>query len=90
MSEQNDLLDGEELKTIIENQLEEGNPLKVKETLMRLMMTGTPKEEAIELMACALGLEMELMVNNEEAFNLTRYSETLDMLPETPWIDDVE
>ncbi|WP_461538388.1 hypothetical protein [Spongorhabdus nitratireducens] len=90
MSEQNDLLDGEGLKTIIENQLEEGNPLKVKETLMRLMMTGTPKEEAIELMACALGLEMEQMVNNEESFNLTRYSETLDMLPETPWIDDVE
>ena len=43
MSENNDLLDGEQLKEIIENQITEGEPLRVKETLMRLMMTGTER-----------------------------------------------
>ena len=90
MPDNNDLLDGNELKTIIENQLNDGNPLKVKETLMRLMMTGTAREEAIELMACALGLEMETMVSNNEPFNTDRYSDNLDALPNAPWLDGIE
>ena len=85
-----DLLDGEQLKTIIENQLEEGNPLRVKETLMRLVMTGTPRDEAIELMACALGLEMEAMVSTDAPFNLASYCKKLDELPDAAWLDGLE
>ena len=85
-----EILDGEHLKTIIENQLQESNPMRVKETLMRLMMTGTPRNEAIELMACALGLEMEAMVSANSPFNLVSYCKKLDELPNAPWLDDVE
>lgn len=48
-----DIMTGDMLVETVKNQLEEGNPIKVKETLMRLMMTGTAREEAIEMMACA-------------------------------------
>lgn len=58
MSEQNEFMQEEQLIEIIENQLEDGQPVKVKETLMRLMMTGTPREEAIAAMACALAIEV--------------------------------
>lgn len=83
-------LDGEHLKTIIENQLQENNPVRVKETLMRLVMTGTPRDEAIELMACALGMEMEVMVSTNAPFNLASYGKKLDELPNAPWLDDAE
>ena len=82
-----DLLGGEQLKTIIENQLEEGNPLCVKETLMRLVMTGTPRDEAIALMACALGLEMEAMVSTNAPFNLEAYCKKLEELPDASWLE---
>ncbi len=90
MSATEDLLDGEQLKTIVENQLEEGNPIRVKETLMRLVMTGTERSEAIDLMACALGLEMEAMVNSGNAFDRDSYCKKLEQLPDAPWLEDVE
>ncbi|TON31325.1 hypothetical protein CGH58_25780, partial [Vibrio parahaemolyticus] len=43
MSDENQFMQEAELIEIVENQLEDGNPIKVKETLMRLMMTGTPR-----------------------------------------------
>ncbi|TON92183.1 hypothetical protein CGH47_14165, partial [Vibrio parahaemolyticus] len=52
MSDENQFMQEAELIEIVENQLEDGNPIKVKETLMRLMMTGTPREEAVAMMAC--------------------------------------
>ncbi|UTV28855.1 hypothetical protein [Photobacterium atrarenae] len=83
---QNDeIMNGDMLVETIENQLEEGNPIKVKETLMRLMMTGTPREEAIEMMACALSVEVFDVAKNDGNFDLKRYSENLDALPEMPW-----
>lgn len=85
-----EILDGEQLKAIIQNQLQENNPVRVKETMMRLMMTGTPRNEAIALMACALGLEMEAMVSTNTPFNLVSYCKKLDELPNAPWLDDVE
>ncbi|WP_064603156.1 hypothetical protein [Photobacterium sp. J15] len=80
-----EIMTGEMLVETVENQLAEGNPLKVKETLMRLMMTGTPREEAIQMIACALSVEVFDVVKNEGTFNLKRYSENLDALPDMPW-----
>ncbi len=87
MSEDNDLFDGEHLKTIIENQLEEGNPIQIKENLLRLRMTGTEREEAIEMMASALGVEMEKMMEKTKPFNTRAYIAKIEQLPETPWLD---
>ncbi len=43
----------------------------MKETLMRLMMTGTPREEAIAAMACALAIEVFDVMKNGAGFNQT-------------------
>ncbi|WP_299015539.1 hypothetical protein [uncultured Photobacterium sp.] len=83
---QNDeIMTGDMLVETVENQLAEGNPIKVKETLMRLMMTGTPREEAIQMIACALSVEVFDVVKNEGSFDLKRYAENLNALPEMPW-----
>ncbi len=46
-----DQLDQQLLFEVIENQLADGYPLKVKATLMRLCMTGHSREDALELIA---------------------------------------
>jgi len=83
---QNDeIMTGDMLVETVENQLAEGNPIQVKETLMRLVMTGTPREEAIQMIACALSVEVFDVAKNEGSFDLKRYSENLNALPDMPW-----
>ncbi|WP_299734873.1 hypothetical protein [uncultured Endozoicomonas sp.] len=85
MAENDDVMGGEEVTEIVENQLAENNPPRVKETLMRLMLEGIEREEAIEYIACALCVELDDVVNNGSAFNLERYERHLGLLPEMPW-----
>lgn len=75
------------LLEMVDNQLADGQPPQVKTTLMRLVMTGTPREEALQYIACALGAELMAMEAEQGPFNLTRYGEFLDSLPEMPWAD---
>ncbi|WP_299686482.1 hypothetical protein [uncultured Vibrio sp.] len=87
MSEQNEFMQEQELIEIIENQLEDGEPVKVKETLMRLMMTGTSREDAIAAMACALAIEVFDVMKNGAEFNQKRYEEHLKMLPDLSFME---
>ncbi len=87
MSEQNEFMQEHELIEVVENQLADGEPIKVKETLMRLMMTGTPREEAVAMMACAVAIEIFDVMKNEGSFNLKRYSENLDQLPDLSFME---
>ncbi len=87
MTVENEFMQEAELIEVVENQLEDGNPIKAKETLMRLMMTGTPREEAIAMMACAVAIEIFDVMKNEGEFNLKRYSEHLDMLPDLSFME---
>jgi hypothetical protein len=82
-----DQLDQQLLFEVIENQLADGYPLKVKATLMRLCMTGHSREDALELIACALAPEMFAVIEQQQEFNLARYEAQLDLLPQTPWIE---
>ncbi len=82
-----DQFDQNLLFEVIENQLADGYPAKVKATLLRLCMTGHSREEALELIACALAPEMEAVIEHNQEFNLARYEQQLDLLPQTPWID---
>lgn len=75
------------LLEMVDNQLADGQPPQVKATLMRLVMTGTPREEALQYIACALGAELMAMEAEQGPFNLTRYGEFLDSLPEMPWAE---
>ncbi len=54
MTDEMQFMQEADLIEIIENQLEDGNPIKVKETLMRLMMTGTPREDAVAMTASSI------------------------------------
>lgn len=87
MSDDSQFMAEAELIEIVENQLEDGEPLKVKETLMRLMMTGTPRDEAVAMMACAVSIEIFDVMKNEGEFNLKRYSEHLDCLPDISFME---
>jgi hypothetical protein len=72
----------------VENQIADGEPKKVKETLMRLVMTGTPREEAVHWMACALAIEVSDIMKNGASFNEIRYAQHLDALPNLDWMKD--
>ncbi len=87
MSEENQIFEEAQLIEVVENQLEDGSPLKVKETLMRLMMTGTSREDAVAMMACAVAIEIFDVMKNEGEFNLKRYSENLDRLPDLSFME---
>ncbi|NAX20059.1 hypothetical protein [Vibrio sp. V39_P1S14PM300] len=87
MSEKSEFIEEGELLEIVENQLEDGNPLKVKETLMRLMMTGTSREDAVAMMACAVSIEVFDVMKNGGEFNLKRYSEHLERLPDLSFME---
>lgn len=82
-----DQFDQNLLFEVIENQLADGYPAKVKATLLRLCMTGHSREAALELIACALAPEIEAVIEHNQEFNLARYEHQLDLLPQTPWID---
>lgn len=85
-----DLLDQAMLFEVIENQLADNYPKQVTETLLRLRMTGHSREEALELIACALAPEMVDVIEHQQSFNLDRYSAHLALLPATPWLTDEE
>ncbi|CCN34008.1 hypothetical protein VINI7043_25147 [Vibrio nigripulchritudo ATCC 27043] len=87
-NEQEAIMTDEHLREVVENQIADGDPIKVKETLMRLMMTGHSREDAIDMIACALMLEVFGVMKNDEAFNLKRYKEHLDELPQMSWLED--
>ncbi|WP_162046624.1 hypothetical protein [Vibrio taketomensis] len=87
MTDENQILEEADLIEVIENQLADGNPLKVKETLMRLMMTGTTRDDAVAMMACAVAIEIFDVMKNEGEFNLKRYSEHLDRLPDLSFME---
>ena len=87
MTDENQILEEADLIEVIENQLADGNPIKVKETLMRLMMTGTSRDDAVAMMACAVAIEIFDVMKNEGEFNLKRYSEHLDSLPDLGFME---
>nr|WP_086939166.1 hypothetical protein [Thaumasiovibrio occultus] len=89
MSEE-EMMTGETLIEIVENQLEDGQPKQVKEALMRLMMTGHSREDALAFIASALAIEVFDVMKNDATFNEKRYAENLAVLPAMPWQDELE
>lgn len=85
-----DQLDQAMLFEVVENQLADNYPKEVKATLLRLCMTGNSRDDAIELIACALAPEMIDVIEHQQDFNLTRYLAHLALLPQTPWLDEEE
>ena len=82
-------LAGEAVIEIIENQINDNNPPRVKETLMRLMLQGIDREEALKYIACALCVELVGVINDQTPFDEERYNRNLDLLPEMPWEEEL-
>ncbi|ELU4011792.1 hypothetical protein QPB16_004740, partial [Vibrio vulnificus] len=49
--------------------------------------TGTPREDAVAMMACAMSIEIFDVMKNDGEFNLKRYSENLDCLPDLSFME---
>jgi hypothetical protein len=90
MTEGEKIIDDEFLMETVENQLQDGEPIKVKETLMRLVMTGHNREDAVASIACALSIEIYDVMMNEGKFNIQRYSKHLDSLPDLSFMEGHE
>lgn len=89
MIENDELMGGEAIIEVVENQINGNNPPRVKETLMRLMLQGIERDEALKFIACALCVEMVSVLNEQKPFNEERYNKNLDLLPEMPWEDEL-
>lgn len=83
-----DFIDQSTLFEVLENQLADNYPKEVTATLLRLRMTGHSREDALELMACALAPEMYAVIEQQQNFNLQRYAANLALLPDTPWLEE--
>jgi hypothetical protein len=70
---------------IIENQMRENNPPITEETYDRLRSNGQTHEKAMQLIGCALSVELFEIMKNGELFNEQRYISNLEGLPELPW-----
>lgn len=75
---------GETILEVVENQIREGNPQEVGETLDRLIELGLTREKAMHQIGSVFAIEIwETMSKNTE-FNEQRYIENLRNLPELP------
>ena len=75
---------------IIENQIRDNNPREVRQTLDRLLSEGKTQEEAMNLIGCAVAVEIFETIRHQKPFNESRYVENLGKLPELPWEEDEE
>ena len=64
------------LDTVL-NQLETGDPPEAKKTYDRLVAAGQSKNQALQLMAGALRVEMNRMLTEATPFDNKRYAELL-------------
>lgn len=86
--EDEDLLVQQQLVAAVENQLLAGDPPAVQAVLNKLLLVGTPREEAIEMMAYVLAVEVQQTFIQERSFDVLEYERMLRALPELPVMPD--
>ena len=70
---------------VIENQIRDGIPPQVAESLRRLEAGGHSREEAMKLIGCALSVELFETMKSGKPFDEERYVNNLKNLPQLPW-----
>lgn len=70
---------------VIENQIRDGKPPQVSETLRRLEAGGHSTEEAMKLISCAVSVELFEIMKYGKPFDEDRYVDNLKNLPQLPW-----
>jgi hypothetical protein len=69
---------------IVESQLRDGKPPETQRTLDRLVAAGTPRPEAVRLIALVMAREVYEMVDKGREFDEELYAERLNALPALP------
>ena len=70
---------------VVENQLRDNDPPETRETLERLVGDGHSPSEAKRMIASVVAVEMFDIMKSEQAFDLSRFVEQLQRLPEPPY-----
>jgi len=70
---------------VVDNQLRANDPPETRSALDRLIAEGHSEKAAKELIACLVISEIFDVMKNEEEFNLQRYVDALNKLPQLPW-----
>ncbi len=70
---------------VVENQLRDNTPPETRETLERLMASGTSREEALRLIGCVLAAEIFDVLKHQREYDRQRYVDRLHDLPKLPW-----
>jgi hypothetical protein len=70
--------------SIVDNQLRANDPPETRFTLDRLITEGCSEKNAKELIGCVVTSEIYDVLKNEEEFDLQRYVDALNNLPQLP------
>ena len=68
--------------------MKDNTPPITNETYKRLCTDGYTHEDAIKLIGCALSTELYEVMQNEQPFDESRYTNNLNALPKLPWDDE--
>jgi hypothetical protein len=74
----------ETILQVVENQLRGNNPPETKETFNRLLKDGVSENEAKRLIGCVVASEIFEVLKRREPFDLKRFVDALNRLPEIP------
>jgi hypothetical protein len=69
---------------VVENQIDSNDPPETKQTFNRLVSEGFSKKEAKELIGTVVVAEVFEVMKEGKPFNIERYVNALNRLPETP------
>ena len=78
----------QQLFEAIENQLRDNDPPFVQSVLNKLVLVGIGREEAVEMMAYILSLEIQKTLSQDSGFDLQNYEKMLRALPDLPDDED--
>ncbi len=69
---------------VVENQMRDNNPPETRQAYDRLMQEGHSKEDAKRLIGCVVSSEVFDILKKQQEFNLERFVQALERLPELP------
>lgn len=84
LPDEEDLLVQQQLVDAVENQLLANDPPCVQAVLNKLTLVGVDREEAMEMMAYVLAVEIQYSFIEERAFDVQHYEQMLRALPSLP------
>jgi hypothetical protein len=70
---------------VVDNQINKNDPPETAQTLNRLKNEGYSENDARELLATVVSVEIFDVLKNQEEFNHERFVKALNNLPKMPW-----